>query len=91
MRRIEIVANKSVEADIMEALHVRGAARHHTRIPIAHGVGSSGPRQGDAVWPEENFILIVYCEEPEAQQIREAIAEIKKLFPDEGVRLFEIG
>ena len=91
MRRIEIIANKSVEDDIMEALHARGAAKHHTKVPIAHGVGGSGPRQGDAVWPEENFILIVYCEDSEAHQIHEAVAEIKKLFPDEGVRLFDMG
>jgi hypothetical protein len=88
---MEIIANKSVEADIMEALTARGAAKHHTRVPIAYGVGAAGPRQGDAVWPEENFILIVYCEEPEAHQVREAIGEIKKLFPDEGIRLFEMG
>ena len=90
MRRIEIIANRSVEADVMEALSRRGVARFHTKVPVAHGVGSSGPRQGDAVWPEENFVLIVYCEDAEALQIREAILEVKKLFPDEGVRLFEM-
>jgi hypothetical protein len=90
VRRIEIIANKSVEADLMEALRSRDAAKHHTKVPVAHGVGGSGPRQGDAVWPEENFILIVYCEDAEARAIREAIGEIKKLFPNEGVRLFEM-
>ena len=90
MRRIEIIANQSIEADIMEALQARGAAKCHTRIPVAHGVGRSGPRQGDPVWPEENFVLIVYCDEPESHQIREAIREIKKLFPNEGVKLFEM-
>jgi hypothetical protein len=90
MRRIEIIANRSVEADVMEALRRHDAARYHTKIPTAHGVGSSGPRQGDAVWPEENFVLIVYCEDAEALHIREAIGEVKKLFPDEGVKLFEM-
>ncbi len=90
MRRIEIIASRSVETDMMEALGRREAARFHTKIPVAHGVGSSGPRQGDAVWPEENFVLIVYCEDEEAQRIREAVREVKKLFPDEGIKLFEM-
>ena len=91
MRRIEIIANRSVEADVMEALHARDAAKHHTKVPIAHGVGSSGPREGDPVWPEENFVLIVYCEDDEARRIREAVGEVKRLFPHEGVKLFEMG
>ncbi len=90
MRRIEIIANRSVETDLMEALGRHEAARFHTKIPVAHGVGGCGPRQGDPVWPEENFVLIVYCEDAEAFQIREAVREVKKLFPDEGVKLFEM-
>ena len=63
MKRIEIIANRSIEGDLHDALKEAGAAQHYTKIPVVHGVGNSGPRMGDHIWPEENFIMIVYCED----------------------------
>jgi hypothetical protein len=91
MKRVEIVANRSVEADLMDALANKKVAGHYTKIPEVHGVGSSGPRMGDHIWPEENFMLVVYCEEAEARKIREAVDEVKEFFADEGIKIFEIG
>ena len=54
------------------------------------GVGDSGPRRGDHVWPEENFLMIIYCEEEMAVKLRELIGELKKLFPDEGIKMFAV-
>ena len=90
MKRVEIIANRSVQADLMEAFNRRGVVGRRTQLPVVHGVGGSGPRQGDHIWPEENFLLIVYCEDAEARAIAEAAAEVKKLFPDEGIRVFEV-
>ena len=89
MRRIEIIANKSVEADLLDALTRKGVAGYHTRIPEVYGVGNSGPRQGDHVWPEANVVLVVYCSEEEAAQIRDAVRELKRFFKDEGITVFE--
>jgi hypothetical protein len=88
MRRIEVVANQSVEENILEALAKEQAGKYYTKIPHIVGVGSSGPRMGDSVWPEENIILIFWCEDDEARAIKRAIAEVKKKFPDEGIKLF---
>jgi hypothetical protein len=88
MIRIEIVANSSVEDSLFEAFAERGAAKYFTKIPVVHGVGSSGPRKGDHVWPEENFLLIIYCEEQEARDISGAVEEVKARFPDEGLKFF---
>ena len=90
MTRIEITANRSVEADMFDFFKRRNAVNHYTKIPVVQGVGSAGPRMGDHVWPEENFLLIVYCEEEEAGKIREAVGELKRLFPGEGIRLVEL-
>jgi hypothetical protein len=46
---------------------------------------------GDAVWPEENFALVIWCEAEEAAGIKRAVANVKEHFPDEGVRLFSLG
>ena len=90
MKRVEIIANRSVEEDLMDAFAAAGVVERYTKIPVVHGVGSSGPRMGDAVWPEENFVLITYCEEGEAEKIAELVAKVKLRFPDEGIKVFTI-
>ena len=90
MIRIEIFANHSVEENILEALAKEGAGKYYTKIPNIYGVGTSGPRMGDAVWPEENFSLVIWCEEEEAQAIRRAVDSVKEKFPDEGIKLFGV-
>jgi hypothetical protein len=88
MYRIEIIANRSVEENLLEALKDEGAGKFYTKFPNVLGVGSSGPRMGDAIWPEENFALVVWCEEEEARSIARAVAQVKEHFPGEGIRLF---
>jgi hypothetical protein len=88
MIRIEIFANNSVEEDILDAFAKEQVGKYYTKIPNIYGVGSSGPRKGDAVWPEENFSLVIWCEEDEAKIIKQVIDTVKQKFPDEGIKLF---
>jgi len=88
MKRLEIIANRSVEEDIMEKLTDAAVARHYTKYPVVHGVGKSGPRMGDAIWPEENFAMVIWCDEDEAETIAACIASVKEKFPEEGIKLF---
>jgi len=90
MIRVEIIANRSVEENILEALAKEGVAKFYTKIPNVLGVGDCGPRMGDAVWPEENFALIVWCEKEEAEGIERAIKNVKEKFPGEGIKLFGV-
>ena len=91
MKRLEIVANKSVEDNLIELFDARGIGSRYTMIPVVHGRGGSGSRKGDHVWPEENFMLIIYCDEAEAEAMEEAVLEIKAAFPDEGIKCFVTG
>ncbi|MFA6505154.1 MAG: PG0541 family transporter-associated protein [Treponemataceae bacterium] len=88
MRRVELIANRSVEEDLMDAFSSVGVFKQYTKFPVVHGIGGSGPRMGDGVWPEENFVLVCYCDEVESRRIAEIVAGVKKRFPDEGVKLF---
>lgn len=88
MFRIEIVANHSVEENILEALKEEGAGKYYTKFPNIFGVGRTGPRMGDAIWPEENFVLVIWCEEEEARAIERAVASVKEHFPGEGIKVF---
>ena len=90
MIRIEIIANHSVEENIMEALAREQVGKFYTKIPNIFGVGSAGPRMGDAVWPEENFALIIWCDKQEAETIQRAISMVKEKFPGEGIKIFGI-
>ena len=88
MIRLDIIANVSVEENILEALTEAGIGKSYTKIMNVFGVGSSGPRMGDAIWPESNFLLIIWCEEEEALRIQQVVASVKERFPDEGIKLF---
>lgn len=90
MKRVEIIANRSIEEDLFEAFEKAGVAKHYTKIPIVVGVGNSGPRMGDHIWPEENFMLIIYCEQEEADGIRGVVTELKTFFASEGIKIFEM-
>ena len=88
MIRLEIVANHSVEENILEALKNEGVGKYYTKYPTIFGVGSSGPRMGDAVWPEENFALVIWCDVEEGRRIQRAIMPVKRQYPDEGIKIF---
>jgi hypothetical protein len=88
MIRVEIVANHSVEENILEVLAKEQVGKFYTKYPNIFGVGSAGPRMGDAIWPEENFALVIWCEEDEARKIKQAVAKVKELFPGEGIKVF---
>jgi nitrogen regulatory protein PII len=90
MKRVEIIANCSVEDNIQEALNEKGLAKFYTKIPVVHGVGSKGPRMGDAVWPEENFVMVVWCDDDEASKIKSALEPIKEHYPNEGIKVFSL-
>jgi hypothetical protein len=88
MIRLEIVANHSVEENILEALGKEGVGKYYTKYPTIFGVGTSGPRMGDAIWPEENFALVIWCEEEEARAIQRVMESVKEYFPNEGIKVF---
>ena len=88
MIRLEIIANRSVEENILEALKFEGVGKYYTKLPTVYGVGTSGPRMGDPIWPEENFALIIWCDKKEARGIKRAVEFVKKKFPDEGIKIY---
>ena len=90
MIRVEIIANHSVEENILEALRHEDAGKYYTKYPGIFGVGKTGPRMGDAVWPEENFVLVIWCEEEEARAIKRAVESVKEKFPGEGIKVFGV-
>ena len=90
MYRVEIVANQSVQENIMESLKDHGVGKYYTLYPNVFGTGNCGPRMGDAIWPEMNFVMVIWCEESEALEINRAVAKVKEQYPDEGIKIFGV-
>jgi len=90
MVRVEIIANRSVEENILDAIKFENAGKLYTKYPNILGVGNSGPRMGDAIWPEENIILVYWCDEEELASIERAVAYVKAKFPNEGIKMFSL-
>ena len=88
MKRLELIANRSVEREIIEALENNIQDFYYTMIPELHGRGKTQYRLGTATWPEMNFMLISYVDDNAAAQAVSIIREVKKRFPKEGIKLF---
>lgn len=90
MRRVEIIGAQAILDDVIEALTHFKVPMHYTIIPAAHGKGNTIPKLGDDVWPEENFILIMYCEDEILSRIEQALELVKKKYDHEGIGFFVI-
>jgi hypothetical protein len=90
MRRVEIMAAQAILEDVLEALEHYAVPMHYTIIPAAQGKGNTIPKLGDDVWPEENFIMIIYCENATLEKIEKAIQLVKKKYDHEGIGYFVI-
>ncbi|MCL2557570.1 MAG: hypothetical protein FWE09_03745 [Treponema sp.] len=90
MTRVELIANRSIEENILEAIAQEKVGGHYTKYPGVLGVGNSGPRMGDPVWPEENIVFVFWCEEQDVPAIERAVLEVKAKFPDEGIKMYSM-
>ena len=90
MKKLEIIANKSVEEDLFDRFERRGLKPRYTEIPVVYGEGRTNSKKGDGIWPEENFLLIIYTEDDMAEKIISVVRDLKIDFPDEGIKIFEI-
>ncbi|MDC7227566.1 MAG: hypothetical protein PQJ61_12445 [Spirochaetales bacterium] len=90
MTRLEIIANNTVEEDIQEALNQVEEDFSYSRLNAVHGRGRTTPRMGDAVWPEENFIYIIYTDDEKAQKFVDTIRKIKEKFKQEGIKIYAL-
>ncbi len=90
MTRLEIIANNTVEEDIQDALKKIEADFGYTRLNNVHGRGHSDPKEGNAVWPEENFVYIIYAEDHKAMEFVDSLRQLKEKFTKEGVKIFAL-
>jgi len=90
MKRLEIIANQSVQEDIVSTLESRVAEFQYSLLPVVHGRGPSDWKLGTTVWPEANFLLFCYLEDDKAEQVKALMAEIKVAYPKEGIKVYTL-
>lgn len=88
MTRCEIIANQSVQDEIISLMeeHIEGVL--YTIIPTVVGRGKNSYKMGSATWPETNFILVSYVEDKEVPVMKAIIKAVKEKFAGEGIKLF---
>lgn len=88
MTRCEIIANQSVQDEIITLLeeHIEGVL--YTIIPTVVGRGKNSYKLGDSTWPETNFILITYVKDEDELKVKAIIKAVKEKFDGEGIKLF---
>lgn len=88
MTRAEIIANQSVQDEIISLMEEHIPDVLYTIIPTVVGRGKNSYKMGSATWPETNFILISYVEDKEVSVMKAIIAAVKEKFAGEGIKLF---
>lgn len=86
--QISIVANQSVEDDIIELLEQVIPSIKYTVIPLVTGKGKNSYKLGNPTWPEQNFMLVSYMSESSVPLMQAAVEHLKKKFPNEGIKIF---
>jgi hypothetical protein len=85
MKRLEIIANQSVRADIIDGLETALPDIEYTLMPTVHGKGLSKRKLGTRTWPETNFLFVSYISESSLEEARKVLGLIKAKYPTEGI------
>ena len=90
MYRLEIIANKSVEEDITDALEQYIPGILYSVVPLVYGRGGNDRKLGTSTWPETNFLMISYIENKDLPTAKAVIEAVKDRFKGEGIKMFII-
>ncbi|MBR1565714.1 MAG: hypothetical protein IJ649_03020 [Oscillospiraceae bacterium] len=88
MYRAEIIANQSVQDDIVETLEEYIPDILYTIVPLVHGRGGDDRKLGSTTWPETNFAMFSYVEDKYKPVVDAVLKMLKMKFKGEGIKLF---
>lgn len=88
MTRCEIIANQSVQDEIVSLMEEHIPDVLYTIIPTVVGRGKNSYKMGNGTWPETNFILVSYIEDEHIAMMKAIIKAVKERFTGEGIKLF---
>jgi hypothetical protein len=80
-----VIYDRAIDEEVLGALADCGVASY-TRWHNATGVGSTGPHQGDNVWPALNNVLMAVIDSQSQGRILERLRALRGDFPYIGLR-----
>jgi hypothetical protein len=80
-----VIYDRAIDVEVLGALGECGI-QSYTRWHNATGVGSTGPHQGDTVWPALNNVLMVVIGAQDQGRIMERLRALREDFPYTGLR-----
>lgn len=86
--RVELIFSQAVEEDFFDSFRKEKIVFNYTKIDNVTGSGYSNPKLGDAIWPQLNEIMVIYCSEAEAEKIIEVVERLRRHYPAEGIACF---
>jgi hypothetical protein len=85
MKRLELIACEAVQSELIERLESSVKDIEYTLIPRIEGKGKRTRKEGTQTWPELNFMLVTYLDDSDIPPAEEAIADVARRFPKEGI------
>jgi len=80
-----VIYDRAVDEEVLAALRECGI-QSYTRWHNASGVGSTGPHQGDQVWPALNNVLMAVTDTQSQARTLERLRLLREDFPYTGLR-----
>jgi len=90
MKRMVLIANPSIENEIINALEEKIIEFNYNIFPQKHGKGKSRYRLEKTTSYEMEFFLVSYLYDENAVKARKAIYKVREHFPREVIKLYFI-
>jgi hypothetical protein len=84
-----VIYDRAIDEEVLAALGECGV-QTYTRWHNATGVGSTGPHQGDTVWPALNNVLMAVIEPERQGRILERLRALREDYPYTGLRALAV-
>ncbi len=80
-----VIYDRAIDEEVLAALEECGI-QSYTRWHNATGVGTTGPHQGDTVWPALNNVLLAVTDSQSQERVLERLRALREDFPYTGLR-----
>ncbi len=80
-----VIYDRAIDEEVLSALQECGV-QSYTRWHNATGVGSTGPHQGDTVWPALNNVLLAVIQPEEQERVMGRLRSLREDYPYTGLR-----
>lgn len=84
-----VIYDRAIDEEVLAALQECGI-QSYTRWHNASGVGSTGPHQGDQVWPALNNVLMAVTGAQDQDRILQRLRALREDFPFTGLRALAV-